>query len=171
MAFWNRQKQDYEAASAYLRSADSVSRPMAILLSLLGFLIILSVVAGAFFGGKWVYGRLWGDDNESTVAIVDNSQDQSESSSQNNDSTPSTTSTSQDDPISVSSDSTTDTDSQQQADTAQGQNADNTVVDQNSTSTDTSISEITDTGAMPVLGMIAAAGLGYGGSVAYRRRR
>lgn len=70
--FWNRGKDNVTDAQDYLRSTDHVSRPMALLLSLFGFLLVFAVVFSLFLAGRWLWQRLSdsGADNSSTTSQV-----------------------------------------------------------------------------------------------------
>lgn len=62
-------------AQSYLRDTDRVSRPMAILMSLLAFLAVFAVVFSLFLGGRWLYNTLkersGSEDSETTQATGD----------------------------------------------------------------------------------------------------
>ncbi|MCA9348720.1 hypothetical protein KC878_01075 [Candidatus Saccharibacteria bacterium] len=53
-------------AQAYLKSTDTVSRPTAIIMSLLTFLAVFAVVLSLFLGGKWLYDRQNNNSSSST---------------------------------------------------------------------------------------------------------
>ncbi|MEM6997277.1 MAG: hypothetical protein AAF413_00015 [Patescibacteria group bacterium] len=111
--FWNRGRDGVNDAQDYLRSTDHVSRPMALLLSLFGFLLVFAVVFSLFLGGRWLWNKLTEDNSNDrdtvqtvtapsttsssdstdgpSVTVVDNETDTDSSSTSDDDSTSETT--------------------------------------------------------------------------------
>ena len=74
MKLFNKKQKNMSDAEAYLRSTDTVSRPTAILMSLVAFLVVFAVVFSLFLGGKWLYDRY--SDNETTVKVDETTQNE-----------------------------------------------------------------------------------------------
>ncbi len=76
--FWDNRRGEVTEAQDYLRATDNVSRPMALLLSLVGFLVVFAVVFSLFLGGRWLFNRL-SNDTDSTdveqVAVIEGEQE------------------------------------------------------------------------------------------------
>ena len=64
-SFWSKRKATIDTAGGYIKAADSVSRPTAVIMTVLGILIVGGLLFGVFTGTKWAYGRL--TDNGSTT--------------------------------------------------------------------------------------------------------
>lgn len=60
-SFWSKRNPATETTN-YIRSVDAVSRPMAILLTLVGIVIIGGVLFGIFQGARWSFTKLSGND-------------------------------------------------------------------------------------------------------------
>ncbi len=73
-SFWSKRKQDIQSAGSYVNDTNSVSRPMAALLTVAGILIVGGLLFGIFAGTKWVITELT-DDNTSNVATIDDGND------------------------------------------------------------------------------------------------
>ena len=73
-SFWSKRKQDIQSAGGYVSDTNSVSRPMAALLTVAGILIVGGLLFGIFAGTKWVITELT-DDNTSNVATIDEGND------------------------------------------------------------------------------------------------
>lgn len=65
---WSKRRAAVKDAESYLKATDVVSRPMAILMSLVAFIIVGSLLYSVFLGGRWVYEKVKG--NETSVATV-----------------------------------------------------------------------------------------------------
>ena len=70
--FWSKRKNDITIASNYMQATDSVSRPSAIFMTILGILIVGGLLFGVFSGTRWVYGKLSNRDSKPTVSVVKN---------------------------------------------------------------------------------------------------
>lgn len=58
---WRKQRKLMRDASSYVRATDAVSRPVAVLMTVVGFLIILVLLAALFLAGRWTYRQLTKD--------------------------------------------------------------------------------------------------------------
>ena len=56
--FWQRAKDQLTAPAKYIQTTDTVSRPMAVMMSLVMLLIVIAVILGIFFAGKWSYSQI-----------------------------------------------------------------------------------------------------------------
>ena len=68
---WFRRRKMMSEAGSYLKATDVVSRPIAIVLTVLTFLIVGGLLYGAFLGGKWVFERFSNDDTPAVVQTQD----------------------------------------------------------------------------------------------------
>lgn len=64
---WAKRRAAVRDAENYLKATDVVSRPMAILMSIVVFIIIGSILYSVFLGGRWVYDKVRGDEPVATV--------------------------------------------------------------------------------------------------------
>lgn len=62
-SFWSKRKATIDTAGGYIKAADSVSRPTAVIMTLLGILIVGGLLFGVFTGTKWAYSKLTDDGN------------------------------------------------------------------------------------------------------------
>ncbi len=58
--FWQRTRNWLTAPTKYIQTTDSVSRPMAVLMSLLAVFGIIAIMIGIFFVGTWGYDQIAG---------------------------------------------------------------------------------------------------------------
>jgi LPXTG-motif cell wall-anchored protein len=66
-SFWSKRKSTISNAGGYIKAADSVSRPTAILLTVLGIVIIGGLLFGIFAGTRWAYTQLTGKNRDTTI--------------------------------------------------------------------------------------------------------
>lgn len=82
-------KKDSKIADAqeYLRSTDNVSRPTAILMSLVAFVAVFAIVFSLFLGGRWLYDWLRDESSrdDTTQVVTTNGTTEADSSEQNSD--------------------------------------------------------------------------------------
>ncbi len=71
-----RQKKVVDQASSYLKATDTVSRPVAIMLTLATMVIILALLFLAYLGGRWVYRKVWGAESQGTTTQTVNVRDE-----------------------------------------------------------------------------------------------
>ena len=70
-SFWSKRRSSAEAAGNYLKATDSVSRPTALIITILGILLVGGLLFGVFSGVRWAYTRLTNDSD--TVATTSTS--------------------------------------------------------------------------------------------------
>ncbi len=57
-------KEKLTAPAHYIQTTDAVSRPLAVMWSLFILFVILAVLVGIFFGGRWTYYQVTGKNNQ-----------------------------------------------------------------------------------------------------------
>jgi hypothetical protein len=75
--FWQRTKDSITAPAQYIQTTDSVSRPMAVMMSLLGIFLVGALIVGLVFAGRWGYEQITGKDSKPAsgqVSTGDSSQ-------------------------------------------------------------------------------------------------
>lgn len=70
MSWFKRSKNPY-ATDDYLQTAETVSRPMAVLYTIIMVFVVGALAFSVFFGGRWLYEHLDGS-NKSTTTVVEN---------------------------------------------------------------------------------------------------
>lgn len=76
MGLFNRQS-DRVPIKEYLRATDAVSRPLAILLTLIVLFVCAALIFSLFLGGRWLYRRLVDENITPTVVQVETPQNSS----------------------------------------------------------------------------------------------
>jgi hypothetical protein len=72
--FWQRTRDNITAPAQYIQATDSVSRPMAVLASLLLFFVIAALLIGLFFAGRWGYAQLTDRNSGSSTGQISTGQ-------------------------------------------------------------------------------------------------
>lgn len=62
--FWQRTKDNFTAPAQYIQTTDSVSRPMAVMLSLVMLFVAIAILFCLFFAGKWAYEQITGKNDK-----------------------------------------------------------------------------------------------------------
>lgn len=62
--FWQRTKDTVTAPAQYIQTTDSVSRPMAVMMSLLGIFLVCALLVGLVFAGRWGYEQIAGKESK-----------------------------------------------------------------------------------------------------------
>jgi hypothetical protein len=71
MSWFNRNKNPYaNGTDDYLKSTDTVSRPLAVVFVILIVFVIAAVAFSLFLGGRWLYKNLDGKSTSSTETIT-----------------------------------------------------------------------------------------------------
>lgn len=66
-SFWSKRKDSVSKAGGYIKAADSVSRPTAILMTVLGILVVGGLMFGIFSATRWAYTQIAGKKDNTTV--------------------------------------------------------------------------------------------------------
>lgn len=61
--FWQQTKDRLTAPAQYIQETDSVSRPLAVMMTLVLFFVAAAVVVALLFAGKWGYDQIAGNNN------------------------------------------------------------------------------------------------------------
>lgn len=61
--FWQRTRDQFTAPAQYIQTTDTVSRPLAVMTSLLMLFFAIAVILGLFFAGKWAYNEIAGNND------------------------------------------------------------------------------------------------------------
>jgi len=67
---WSKRRASVKNAENYLKATDVVSRPMAILMSLVALIIIVALLYSAFLGGRWAYNKIRGNDSHVATTVT-----------------------------------------------------------------------------------------------------
>lgn len=81
-SFWSKRKDSMQTAGGYIKATDSVSRPMALLMTVVGILIVGGLLFGVFATTRWAVGKITNDDT-STISSTDNGSNNNGSSTPN----------------------------------------------------------------------------------------
>ena len=54
-SFWNKRKDSMNKAGSYIKATESVSRPTAFVMTILGILVIGGLFFGVFWGARWSF--------------------------------------------------------------------------------------------------------------------
>jgi cytoskeletal protein RodZ len=66
-SFWSKRKDSVSKAGGYIKAADSVSRPTAILMTVLGILVVGGLMFGIFSATRWAYTQIAGKKDNTTI--------------------------------------------------------------------------------------------------------
>ncbi len=96
-SFWSKRKNDMSTAGGYVKSTSAVSRPTALVMTVLGIVVVGGLLFGIFSAARWSFGRL--TDNDTTpkpanVATSNTTTSPSDNSTSNTNTAPSVTATS-----------------------------------------------------------------------------
>ena len=59
-SFWSKRKDSMNKAGSYIKATESVSRPTAFVMTILGILVIGGLFFGVFWGARWSFEKLSG---------------------------------------------------------------------------------------------------------------
>lgn len=94
-SFWSKRKESMNKAGSYIKATESVSRPTAFIMTILGILVIGGLFFGVFWGARWSFEKLSGSgDNDTKPKNVAVSNSGSSTSSNTSGSTQTVTETS-----------------------------------------------------------------------------
>lgn len=68
-SFWSKRNVGTDTTN-YIRSVDAVSRPMAVLLTVVGIVVIGGLLFGIFQGARWSFAKLSGNDSSDSTEIT-----------------------------------------------------------------------------------------------------
>lgn len=109
-SFWSKRKNDMSTAGGYVKSTSAVSRPTALVMTVLGIVVVGGLLFGIFSAARWSFGKL--ADNDTTpkpanVATSNTTTSPSDNSTSNTNTAPSVTATSSTSTTTPSATSTT----------------------------------------------------------------
>ncbi len=68
--FWQRTKTQLTAPAQYIQTTDRVSRPMAVMMSLVLFFVAIAIIVGLVFAGIWGYNKVTGNSSKPASPIT-----------------------------------------------------------------------------------------------------
>lgn len=92
LSFWKKRQSD-QTSDSYIRSVNSVSRPISLILTVVGILLIGGLLFGVFQGARWSFNKLAGNDSPK-VSRPSNVSQPTTTSSSGSSAAPSVTATS-----------------------------------------------------------------------------
>jgi cytoskeletal protein RodZ len=69
-SFWSKRNGTMSTAGSYIKATDSVSRPMAAVMAVVGILVIGGLLFGVFTGARWGFAKLAGTDTKPKTTKV-----------------------------------------------------------------------------------------------------
>ncbi len=81
---WSKRRKMVKDAENYLKATDVVSRPVAVLMTVIAFIIIGLLLFSVFLGGRWAYHKIKGDESSVTTTTTPTSDGPGESADTEN---------------------------------------------------------------------------------------
>lgn len=66
-SFWSKRKDNLQTTASHVKNTNSVSRPTALLLTLVGILIVGGLLFGVFTGTRWIIAKVSEEDVATTA--------------------------------------------------------------------------------------------------------
>jgi cytoskeletal protein RodZ len=65
-SFWSKRKETMSRAGGYMKATDTVSRPTALLMTILGIIVVGGLFFAVFWGARWSFEQLANNDSGSS---------------------------------------------------------------------------------------------------------